>query len=402
VRIKNYPFEFAKATKQPEVNTTAFEGYASTWEKDLGGDTIMPGAFTDTIKERLGKNLIKVRWMHYEPFGRCTEAHEDSKGLYVRGIVSNTPTNMERIALMEDKTVDRLSIGYDIPSEDDYDWNDDGSWWGARDIHKVDLYEWSPVDLAMNEGTSVQLAKSLMAMGFQLPDSVMKSVADTIKAATSYSNLPLAERNHTWDSSAAEKRVRNWADANDTPNAKYRKMFFWYDSENADNFGAYKLGFADIINGSLTAVPKGVFAAAAAIQGARGGVDIPEADVSAVKSHIEKYYAKMRQEFDDDTIIAPWNQEGKSIETDSKVSIHIHIEGKEISDIEQKIGAELSKKNRNFLEIARDNIDKVLKDTASDETEEEPKDAKMNWWENPEFVEILDSLPEMAKFGNDD
>lgn len=45
------------------------------------------------------------------------------------------------------------------------------------------------------------------------------------------------------------------------------------------------------------------------MQGARGGVDIPESDVSSVKSHIKKYYSKHG-----DTV--PWEQE--SIMTDKK------------------------------------------------------------------------------------
>jgi hypothetical protein len=33
--------------------------------------------------------------------------------------------------------------------------------------------------------------------------------------------------------------------------------------------------------------------AAGVMQGARGGVDLPEDDISRVKSHLAKYYAKM-------------------------------------------------------------------------------------------------------------
>ena len=121
-------------------------------------------------------------------------------------------------------------------------------------------------------------------------------------SVTAFQDLPLADRDRSWDGDTAEKRVRRWAEATEEPNAKYRDAHVWYDSENKDNFTAYKLLIADIIDGKLRAVPRGVFAAAAVMQGSRGGVDLPDADVDRVKSHLAKYYAKM-----DDT--PPWSDE---------------------------------------------------------------------------------------------
>lgn len=120
--------------------------------------------------------------------------------------------------------------------------------------------------------------------------------------------LALAERNHLWDATAADKRVRAWAKAEEKPNANYGKAFFWVDPANKENFTAYKLQFADVIGGVLKAVPKGFFAAAGALRGARGGVDIPAGDVAAVKRSVERYYYRARRVFNDDTIIAPWNK----------------------------------------------------------------------------------------------
>ncbi len=134
------------------------------------------------------------------------------------------------------------------------------------------------------------------------------------KGATTFQDLPLGPRERRWDAAAAEKRVRAWAEAEEKPNAKYKRAFFWFDSEASDTFGAYKLQFADIIEGSLVAIPRGIFASAAACMGSRGGVDIPESDMPAVKSHIGRYYAKMRREWDDESIQPPWKSkaEGKA------------------------------------------------------------------------------------------
>jgi hypothetical protein len=120
-------------------------------------------------------------------------------------------------------------------------------------------------------------------------------------AVTAFQDLSLADRNREWDGDAAEKRVRRWAGADDKPNAKYRDAHVWYDADEKDQFGSYKLLVADVIDGRLTAVPRAIMAAAAVMQGSRGGVDLPEHDIERVKSHLAKYYAKMG-----DT--APWER----------------------------------------------------------------------------------------------
>jgi hypothetical protein len=115
-------------------------------------------------------------------------------------------------------------------------------------------------------------------------------------SVTAFKDLPLADRDREWDGDAADKRVRKWADAHDEPNEKYRDAHVWYDSDKKDNFTAYKLLIADVVNGELVAVPRGVMAAGAVMQGSRGGVDLPAGDVDRVKSHLAKYYEKLGDE----------------------------------------------------------------------------------------------------------
>jgi hypothetical protein len=121
-------------------------------------------------------------------------------------------------------------------------------------------------------------------------------------AVTTFQDLPMADRDHGWDGDAAEKRVRSWAGAEDEPNAKYRDAHLWYDADSKDNFTAYKLLIADVVDGSLRAVPRGVMAAGNVMQGGRGGVDVPDSDVDTLKNHLAKYYEKMGDE-------APWERD---------------------------------------------------------------------------------------------
>ncbi len=111
-----------------------------------------------------------------------------------------------------------------------------------------------------------------------------------------YADLPVADRARRWDGDAAEKRVRAWAHAQDHPNAAYRKAPLWYDGDRLDRFPAYKLLIADVVDGELRVVPRGVMAAGNVMDGARGGVDLPKADIPRVKAQLAKYYRKMGDE----------------------------------------------------------------------------------------------------------
>ncbi len=128
-------------------------------------------------------------------------------------------------------------------------------------------------------------------------------------------SLPLhADRELAWDSAAADKAIRAWAssDGSGAPDkmdwAKYASVHFWHDPALATDFGGYKLLFADVFGGKPEAVWKGVAAVAAALQGSRGGVNIPAAEVDAVKGHVATYYQRFAKLFKDDQIVPPWEQ----------------------------------------------------------------------------------------------
>ena len=121
-------------------------------------------------------------------------------------------------------------------------------------------------------------------------------------AVPHFQDLPLADRDREWDGDAAERRVREWAGAQEEPNAQYRDAHVWYDADAPENFGSYKLLIADVVDGRLKAAPRGVMAAAAVMQGSRGGVKLPERDAPRVKSHLAKYYDKMGE-------TPPWDRD---------------------------------------------------------------------------------------------
>ena len=148
--IKNMPFEVKADTGKRE-----FEGYASTWKKDLVGDQIVPGAFKKTVSEQLPKKKIKILWQHGEPLGLPVEMYEDSKGLYVRGWIAPTALGNDALELMKAGIVDEMSIGYDVLQDE---LTPDGS---TRLLKELKLYEVSPVTFGANPDTSINSVKSL-------------------------------------------------------------------------------------------------------------------------------------------------------------------------------------------------------------------------------------------------
>ena len=195
-----------------------------------------------------------------------------------------------------------------------------------------------------------------------------------VKTATDFGDLPLYDRDYSWNSSAALGRVRKWAssdgsgdkDTMDWP--KYSKAFFWYDPDDDESFGGFKLPFADITDGKLWAVPRGIFAVAGVLQGARGGVDISEVDQDHIKDVVDRYYEKMRETFDDESIIVPWAKRagGLSMKHEGDLvlaSLDAYTERVALlAELRLKEGRALSAANRKRLESMVESVASVTTD----------------------------------------
>ncbi|MEU6932873.1 phage minor head protein [Streptomyces sp. NPDC046374] len=138
-------------------------------------------------------------------------------------------------------------------------------------------------------------------------ESSMSSTTAAVSAAT---NLPFAPRETPWDGDAARAAVRKWAtdDKGQLDTAKFGRAFLWHDPDAPPS--SYKLPFATVIGGELRAVWNGVSAAAAAMNGSRGGVTglTPEQE-NQVKARIATLYRGAAKAFHDASIKAPFEKE---------------------------------------------------------------------------------------------
>jgi len=268
---------------------------------DEGADVLHPGAFAKTIDERFHR--VRVLWQHdswLPPIGVPMWAKEVGReelpeevrgrfpealgGLMTKIEYLNTERGREVLTGIKAGAINENSIGYD-PVVSDFE-EDDNRGITVRNLREVRLWDLSPVNWGMNEGA--------VTLGF--------------KAVVSYQDLPLADTDRAWDRTAAERRVRAWAtgadDEVDWP--KYRKAHVLYDRSDPEKFGGYKLLIADVIDDRLTAVPRGIFAAAGALMGARGGVaEFDDGDIEGAKRHLGRYYRKLDR-------TPPWEDEEKA------------------------------------------------------------------------------------------
>lgn len=119
-----------------------------------------------------------------------------------------------------------------------------------------------------------------------------KRAAEDWKCGAS-KTLPLDEES-SWDGPAAEKSIFEACGFDgDSPDAKKaRKAFLAYDASAPEKRGSYKLPFAKVVDGRLTAVASGIRAAASRLPQA----DIPDGVQTAAREVIDAYEAKMKKE----------------------------------------------------------------------------------------------------------
>lgn len=125
--------------------------------------------------------------------------------------------------------------------------------------------------------------------------AVKETKPTTKKGVVSFAKTGTSDSG-TWDSGAAVRRLRNWAqgsaDSLDLSQASHRNRYrrgFTFVANTGENMGDYKLPHHDIEDGRLVANHAGVSAAIAAVNGARGGVDMSTAERRKAFSHLVRH-----------------------------------------------------------------------------------------------------------------
>lgn len=149
-----------------------FSAYASVFNGvDSYKDTIHPGAFEDTLKER--KKPVRMFWQHNPNMviGKWIELREDEKGLVAVGEFTPNNTDAGNVyASLRHGAIDSLSIGFRLQKgyfkqkAKECDCDDNDMWCmhpRGRDIFKIDLIEISPVSLPADQDATINAVKMM-------------------------------------------------------------------------------------------------------------------------------------------------------------------------------------------------------------------------------------------------
>lgn len=127
-----------------------FSGYAAAFGNvDAGGDIILRGAFQRSLNNNGGD--VPISWQHRDLIGKGIEAHEDDRGLFVRGQLNlEVQAGREAFALAKQGAVKGLSIEYQsLPSKTTIDAA------GHRILHELKWLGYSLVTHSMNESATI-------------------------------------------------------------------------------------------------------------------------------------------------------------------------------------------------------------------------------------------------------
>ena len=184
------------------LNDRDFEGYGSVFgNEDLGGDIVVRGAFTKSLKRYEREGQLPLMFWAHDPAqvpGMWTDMKEDTRGLYVKGTLADTQLGNEVRTLLGMKAVRGLSIGFSVPARG-LEYDDDKD---VRLIKEAELWEVSVVSLPMNPRAQVTHAKTrLSAAGEYVPtakelsgikrelESWFKSRGFSKQAAVAYASM---------------------------------------------------------------------------------------------------------------------------------------------------------------------------------------------------------------------
>jgi uncharacterized protein len=138
-----------------------FEGLLSPYGNvDEGGDVVLPGAYTKTLREQGNSRKLLFEHESKMPIGKITlEDRQD--GLWCKGkLLLDVPDGKTTYSLIKNEIVDGLSIGFKAIKDEMVN--------GIRHLKEIKLYEGSVVCFPMNERALITSVKSNGKLGFEL------------------------------------------------------------------------------------------------------------------------------------------------------------------------------------------------------------------------------------------
>jgi len=159
-----------------------------------------------------------------------------------------------------------------------------------------------------------------------------------VNACSPNLSLPLAPADYAWNETEAVNRIRKFSGSESAPSTNYRKFFMEFDAANVGDFGAYKMPFADVIDGR----PYAVTAAIEAIN----AESLAESDRQRIIANVEHYKSKMEKTMPNSKLAQFLNWLGKKFGVNAEMEYNRfvvnNIEYNEVDPMKEKILAALN------------------------------------------------------------
>lgn len=363
--LKQYSEEAAKdllaSLKQAELEELENEEadvtvVMTTEDPDRDGDVI---DFDGWDFENFQKNPV-ILWghdFHSMPIGRAMKITKDTENrrILVDVKFASTQKAQDVKTLVDEGVVNAVSPGF-IVREFDRNGPQDG-----MKMTKQELLELSFVPIPANPNALAQ--KKMLKM-----KDFMDKYSD--KRAVPAHDAQKAPMNRKWDAKAAVNRLREWASSDGSGKKstidfeQYRLGFAWYDADKPEDFSSYKMPHQDVIDGKFKTVWRGVVAAMASLLGARGGVDIPDAERKSVYNHLAAHYRQFDEEPPKFSSYEP--EELKALFAEVLEEKAVGDKGSCSGCAELKAGRVLSAKNRGKVKAAVKVLTELLELTEPD------------------------------------
>lgn len=293
---------------------TLFVGHAAVFNKlsdDLGGfrEKIDPGAFADALDGDVrcllnhDANLL---------LGRTTSGtlrlSEDKKGLAVENDLPDTSYARDLEVLLERRDLTQMSFGFRVAKDGD-SWETGKDGVPIRTLHKVELFDVSPVSFPAYPQTTADVRKRAAEI----------RAAGAIRKAKPVEDFPIRLEPGCWEAERAETDVRAHLGADEDA---IEKCFVVVDDERR-----YLICDLDD-DGEIVADADALAAAARAIASL-------DEDVTPFKAQLSRWYARMRDELPDFDTLPPWEQTPEP-------------------ELEERVGKVLSQANHDAIAAAQD------------------------------------------------
>ncbi len=315
------------------------------------------------------------------PVGKILWIKDTEEGLKFKAQFATTPTADEVYQLFKEDVMHAFSVGF-IPKE----------WVDAKDTEKPkrtytksELLEISCVSIPSCPDALIEAYDDGKVKTKELT-KVLDNIED--KSIPGSKTLPLSA-DVTWDAFGAETRMRNAAGGPDKDKidwAEYGKGFAWYDKSDAESYRAYKLPFADVKEGKLTAIWRGVATGMAADLGE--GLKLTDAERKQVYNFLATYYKRFGKdppdfkEYTEEELKEVFGEKKSEEEHKNKVDPVIYF-GEKYAELkaemaELKEGRVLSAKNRKLVNNCITQMQAAITELQKliDATEPEPKKMK--------------------------